>query len=81
MAKVLDTFPDRMTRCRLQGWGRFLDGKVWSIQRGVDFKVEIAEARSGMLMARKRLGMTGRVKTMTVDSTPGKEVLVVQYVA
>jgi hypothetical protein len=79
MAKELDGFPEQ-SRCELVGWGRFLDGKVWSIRRGVDFHTETNAVRAGVNMAKFRLGLDGVVRTRIVDKTPGKEAMVVQWV-
>jgi uncharacterized protein YlaN (UPF0358 family) len=83
MASTLTDWPGSLLERGPGFWERFLDGQVWRLQRGVDFAGEVANARSGLYMARRRrYGTSGEsdyiVRTIVVDRTIGKEVLLVQ---
>lgn len=82
MADKIEEFPQKSVTRRFD-WSRFLDGQIWSLQRSVDFDVELATARAGLYMAcRRKYGITHRVRCRQVAlNDNGHEVMVVQRVA
>lgn len=72
MAKKVREMPEGKRREGKYPWDEWLDGSVWELEPGSDFKVELDSMRSLAISAAKRQG--GKLKTRV---TGGK--LYIQY--
>jgi hypothetical protein len=69
MARRVETFPDRPSQSRYP-WDEWLDGSVWELVRGEDFKGKPATFRSMAIdQAKKR---NGKVRTRLLRGTDRK---------
>lgn len=78
MARRVEQFPDLPTKSRYP-WGEWMDGSVWELVPGEDFKGKPATFRSVALGQAKKRG--GKVRTSLLRGTEGQpDRLYVQFI-
>ena len=71
MAEVLDEFPGRKFgkgRRQIYPWNDWLDGRVWRLTRGTDFKSETKSFASTAAVAADRRGLKLRTTRPDADT-------------
>jgi hypothetical protein len=77
MARRVDNFPDPPSQSKYP-WDEWLDGSVWELIRGEDFKANIHSIRSAATTQAKRRG--GKVLTRHMKARDDRpEQLYIQY--
>ena len=66
MAEVIDTFKFN-GRGSPYPWNEWLDGRIWKLRSGVDFKVPAGNFCSCLFMAGKRFGKKVRANRIVED--------------
>lgn len=64
MAKVVSEMPPKRSH-GLYDWDSWLDGQIWELEEGVDFKVSVPSFRTLLCMTAKKRGK--KTKTSLVD--------------
>lgn len=75
MAKIADGFPKRTIDKGGSNYDKYLDGQVWVLEQGEDFKCSLESARASLISRSKSLG--GKARTQKTSSTT----LYVQWIA
>lgn len=77
MAKKLDAFPTGLEpeRPTLYPWKEWLDGSVWELHQGTDFKINADSMRTQARVQAAKMG--GHVKAQIFDAKRG---LILQFV-
>jgi hypothetical protein len=77
MAKKLETFPEVLVERPTQyPWKEWLDGDVWELQRGPDYKVTSDSLRTQARVRANKMG--GSIRASIINNGKG---LILQYVA
>jgi hypothetical protein len=74
MATTLETFPRLATQ--MYPWDEWLDGRVWQLTRGEDYKSKTSTFMANARLQAKRRG--GTLRTSARDNA-GRESLVIQF--
>ena len=72
MARTLESFPEVPSQAR-HAWDKWLDGQVWRLEHGDDFRAKPRTFVANARLQAKRRG--GRVRTRLLDG----EVVVLQF--
>jgi hypothetical protein len=78
MARKVDGFPEPTPRS-VYPWSEWLDGGIWELTPGKDFKGKPAAFRANAIAQAKR--RDGRARTRRVKDPEGKERFYIQFLS
>lgn len=76
MARRLDSFP-AATRAQQYPWDEWLDGNVWQLDRGTDYRAKASTIIANARLQAKRRG--GILRTRLLEEGSASESVVVQF--
>jgi hypothetical protein len=76
MARKLDQFP--LSNAARYPWDEYLDGSVWELTRGEDFRCSVRSIQGAARAQANR--RRGTVRMRTRRSENGREVVVMQFI-